>query len=77
MRRSGSGMKGGDLLARFLIYLLSGQVVECDLESVTQNGLGQIVTWLNEPIGRKLMLLQQNQVAAAVMIEEPEGETSG
>lgn len=64
-------------MARVLIYLLSGQVVECDLESLTQNGFGQIVTWRNEDSGRKLMMLQQDQVAAVVMIEEPEGETSG
>lgn len=69
MRRSGSGMKGGDLLARVLLYLVSGQVVECDVKSMTTNGLGRIVSWENEENGRLLQSVQADMVAATVLVD--------
>ncbi len=56
-------------MARVLLYLVSGQVVECDVKSMTTNGLGRIVSWENEENGRLLKTLKADMVAAAVLVD--------
>lgn len=56
-------------MARVLLYLVSGQVVECDVKSMTTNGLGRIVSWENEENGRLLQSVQADMVAATVLVD--------